>query len=126
MAILSNPSFTAVPQGGDVIKVTAKVKVSFNPFEEYMIKNGLQVAVSCRMWGEDSGFNGADDNLFSMGSKRVAADGNVEFVRNVAKSWLDEDWEGKDEIYARFGLASQSPGIIAPISVRSATKTGRY
>ena len=126
MATLSSPSLSVVSQGGDVVKVTTKVNVTFNQFEKFMIGQGLSVTVACRMWGEDSGINGGDDNLFSMDTKPVSSTGTVQFTRNVAKSWLDEDWEGKDEIYARFNLASASPGIIPSVTTRSATKVGSY
>lgn len=126
MATLSSASFSVAPQGGDVFKVTAQVNVTFTQFEKFMISQGLAVSVSCRMWGEDSGFNGDDDNLFSMGTKAVSNSGVVQFTRNVAKDWLDEDWEGQDEIYAKFTLASASPGIIATVVKSSPTKTGSY
>ena len=126
MASLTNPTFTVTPQAGDIVHVVAKVNVNFNAFEKFMISQGLAVTVSCRMWGEDSGLNGGDDNLFSMGSKAVSNSGTVQFSRNVAKSWLDEDWEGRDEIYARFSLSSASPGIIGAVTARSVTKTGSY
>ena len=81
MATLSSPSLSVVSQGGDVVKVTTKVNVTFNQFEKFMIGQGLSVTVACRMWGEDSGINGGDDNLFSMGTKPVSSTGTVQFTR---------------------------------------------
>ena len=78
MATLSSPSLSVVSQGGDVVKVTTKVNVTFNQFEKFMIGQGLSVTVACRMWGEDSGINGGDDNLFSMGTKPVSSTGTVQ------------------------------------------------
>ena len=85
MATLSSPSLSVVSQGGDVVKVTTKVNVTFNQFEKFMIGQGLSVTVACRMWGEDSGINGGDDNLFSMGTKPVSSTGTVQFTRNVPR-----------------------------------------
>src|SRR5262245_33744192 len=104
MPTLSNPTLVIkLIAGTSKVDVTATVKVSFSTTEETLIKLlSLRYSLKCKIWGSDSGFNGEDDALFSIASQSVNSDGTHTFKRQVDTSSLDEDWEGNDEIYARF------------------------
>ena len=111
--------------GSNQMKVTTTVTVSFDATEENIIKVlGLKCKLACRVWSEDSGFNGGDDPLFSLATKTITKDGTYEFVRMVDRSLLDEDWEGNDELYAKFALNAVSFPMSA--GTRTATQVGNY
>ena len=129
MPTLSNPTLKLeLVSGTSNVKVTGTVRVNFYPVEEALIKNlGLKFKLRCNVRGEDGGFNGADDALFSIASKTITEDGGYTFVRTVNRASLDEDWEGNDEIYARFRLASTTPSLpMAATPVDSSTITGNF
>ncbi|MDQ0586877.1 hypothetical protein [Variovorax paradoxus] len=129
MPSLSQPSLrVTLISGTSQAKVDATVRVNLDNFEENLVKNlGLKFKLGCRVWGEDSGFNGADDSLFSISSKTVTADGVYTFNRIVSRDSLDEDWVGNDEVYARFSCQSTTPGFpLAASPVRSAAISGDF
>ena len=46
--------------------------MGFDATEANIIKVlGLKCKLACRVWGEDSGFNGGDDSLFSLSTKTI-------------------------------------------------------
>lgn len=129
MPVLSNPTMNITLVAGTTqARVTAGVRVSFDPFEENLIKLlGLKFRLGCRIMGEDSGFNGADDSLFSIASKVITSDGTQTFTRTVNRASLDEDWEGNDEIFARFTCQSTTPSFPLPASpVQTVPITGNF
>ena len=129
MPVLSNPTLKLeLVSGSTQVKVTGTVKVSFDTVEENFIKLlGLKFALRCRIWGEDSGFNGGNDALFSIATKTITADGTYTFTRTVNRSSLDEDWEGNDEIFARYRCQSTTASLpLAATPVNSPTITGNF
>jgi hypothetical protein len=131
MPSLSNPTLSLkLVAGTSKVDVTGSVKVSFSPTEETLIKLlSLKYSLKCRIWAEDSGFNGENDPLFSISSQTVNADGTHTFKRTVDRSSLDEDWEGNDEVFARYLCTPPSNTGIALTSappVRSGTITGNF
>ncbi|MEO8152426.1 MAG: hypothetical protein ABI605_05100 [Rhizobacter sp.] len=126
MPTLSNPKLKIQStSGSNQMKVTTTVTVQFSAAEENIIKIlSLKCKLASRVWGEDSGFNGGDDPLFSLATKTITKNGTYEFVRSVDRSLLDEDWEGNDELYARFALNA----VAFPMSAtaQSATQVGNY
>jgi hypothetical protein len=113
MPVLSNPTLKIeLVSGTSQVNITATVKAAFDTVEENFIKLvGLKFKLRCRLWGADSLFNGEDDALFSLTSKTITADGTYTFTKKVDRSALDEDWEGNDEIYARFRCKSTTPSL---------------
>lgn len=113
MPKLSNPTLKIELSNTSQANITASVKVAFDSFEENLIKNGLKFKLRSRLWGDDQGSvtNGDDDPLFWLPSKTITADGTYTFTATVNRSSLDEDWEGNDEIYARFTCSSTTPGF---------------
>ena len=131
MPTLSNPTLhIGLVAGTSNRVVTATVKLNFFQSEETLIKFlSLKYLLKCRIWGSDSGFNGDDDPLFSIASKSVNADGTFTFKRTVNASSLDEDWEGNDEVYARFTCSPPTnSGIVlsAATPIVSGTITGNF
>ena len=126
MPVLSNPKLSIqVASGTNQRKVTATVTVSFSTVEENIIKVlGLVPKLSCRVWGEDGGFNGDDDHLFSYNTKTITKDGTYTFMGTVNKAVLDEDNVGNDEIYAKFGLST--PSFPMSAATRSPTINGDF
>jgi len=126
MPTLSNPKLKIeIVSGSNTAKATAQVTVNFHPQEETNIKIlGLKCRLACRVWGEDSGFNGGDDSLFALATKTITKDGTYTFVRTVSRDTLDEDWEGNDELYAKFAL--NAVGFPMSTGTRSSTITGNY
>ncbi len=92
--------------GSQNADVTATVTVSLTEFDKQLVKLGLKFKLKCKLRGADSGLNGADDDLFQFPTKTVTAAGTFTFKATVSRDTLDEDWEGNDEIYARFTLQS--------------------
>ncbi len=129
MPTLSNPTLQInLVSGTSQVKITAGVKVAFDSVEENFIKLlGLKFKLRCRLWGEDGGFNGGPDPIVWLPSKIVTADGTQTFTKTMDRSLLDEDWEGNDEIYARFTCQSTTPSFPLPAApVNSATITGNF
>lgn len=135
MPILSNPRLTIkLIAGTTKVEVTGSVKVNFTPNEEAIMKVFplVKYTMNCKLFGEDSGFNGADDPMFnvtSVGPKKINADKVHNFRREVEKSSLDEDWEGNDEVYARFRcIAPTNVGFVlaSANAVDSETITGNF
>ncbi len=126
MPTLSSPKLKIQSTTGtNQMKVTTSVTVGFDATEVNIIKVlGLKCKLACRVWGEDSGFNGGDDSLFSLSTKTITKSGSYEFVRVVDASLLDEDWEGNDELYAKFALNAVSFPMSA--ATRTATQVGNY
>ena len=126
MPTMTNPKLTVqLASSTNQRKVTATVTVNFNTVEENMIKVlGLTPRLSCKVWGEDSGFNGGDDLLFSYNTKTITKDGTYTFSGTVNKSVLDEDSVGDDEVYAKFALSTPSFPMTA--ATRSATISGDF
>lgn len=110
MATLSNPKLVIkLISGTSNAEVTATVDAALRPFEENLVKAlGLKFKLKCKLRSDDDGFNGGDDDLFAFAGKLITADGNYKFAATVNRDTLDEDWEGNDEIYARFILRSTS------------------
>ena len=135
MPTLSNPRLSIkLVAGTTKVEITSSVKVNFTPNEEAIMKVFplVKYTMSCRLFGEDGGLNGADDPMFlvtSVGPKKVNADHLHSFKREVDKSALDEDWEGNDEIYARFACAAPTNvGFVlaSATQVNSDTITGNF
>ena len=126
MPVLSNPKLKIQStSGSSQMKVTTSVTVAFSAAEKHIIEVlSLKFKLASRVWGEDSGFNGGDDPLFSLATKTINKGGNYEFVRHVNRDLLDEDWEGNDELYARFALNAVAFPMSA--SAQSATQVGNY
>jgi len=108
MATLSKPTLSIkLVAGTNNADVTATVTTKLTTFEKGLVdKLGLKFRLKCKLRGEDSGFNGSDDDLFSFAKKTITANGVSTFSTRVSRDTLDEDWEGNDEIYARFTLQS--------------------
>jgi len=126
MPVLSNPKLKIQSTAGSSqMKVTTSVTVAFSAAEKHITEVlNLKFKLASRVWGEDSGFNGGDDSLFSLATKTITRGGNYEFVRSVDRSMLDEDWEGNDELFARFALNAVAFPMSA--SAQSSTQVGNY
>jgi hypothetical protein len=126
MATLSNPILQVdILTGSQMVTVTTTVDVTLSPFDMSLIANGLGLELRSRVWGEDSGFNGGDDNLFLLPTQTVTTGGTYTFSRSVPRAWLDED-NGNDEIYNRFTLRSRSNIFPFNTSIRTPTLTGEF
>jgi hypothetical protein len=132
MANLSNPTFqidilTGMPND---YRVTGSVKVELSPFETFLVNAGLPLKLQSTLWGDDGGFNGADDNLFSFSTQNITAPGTYTFSAIVRRGVLNEDdslFDKRDEVYNRFSLVSGSnlfPINVSPIN--SPTITGTF
>ncbi len=101
-------------------KVKVTCKVNFGSVEYTLMRNnpGNWFKLKCILMGADSGFNGADDHLYTIPQIFYFPDatGTQSEVRNfevtVGEGLLDEDW-GTDEIYARLELVPLVFGTIA-------------
>ena len=105
MPKLSDPKLAIkVSSGSPDATVTASVDVSFSDTEKTLIKLlNLKYRLTCRIRGADSGLQGGDNALFTLGNVSVDSDrNNVSFERIVSRDRLDEDNVGQDEVYARF------------------------
>lgn len=126
MATLSNPKLAIkLISGTNNADVTASVNVALTAFEENLVKDGLKFVLRCKLRGDDSGFTGADDDLYGFLGKTVLADGTRTFQTTLSRNALDEDW-GKDEVYARFTLQSTEPAFPLVIAVNSSSITGSF
>lgn len=84
--------------------VSARLYISYagNGYYNVVIdgkSSAANASVGAIVYGEDTWL---DDRLFSMGGGYTKTDftGAFNFGIQVHKSWLNEDWEGTDEIYA--------------------------
>jgi hypothetical protein len=113
MASLSNPHFqvdilTGMPN--DYV-VTGTVNVELTPFEMFLVNAGLPLQLQSDLWGDDGGFNGADDHLFSFTAQNISAPGTYSFSAIVPIGELNEDhswFDQTDEVYNRFSMVSGS------------------
>jgi hypothetical protein len=128
MAAVFNPRLTinliASTSDTDVI---GTVDVSFTPFETFLINGaGLRYLLKCKLIGEDSGFNGSNDDLFIFQAQTITAPGTFTFRSNVNRSTLDEDSVGNDEIFAEFTLQSAEPSFPFAQSTNSPVISGDF
>ena len=126
MPTLSKPELHIQSTAGSThLTVKTRVTVNFSPEEEHIISClKLKFKLACRIWSEDAVFNGNDDLLFSLSTKTITKDGTYDFVGSVHHELLDEDWEGNDEVYAKFGLAAVAFPMTAV--ARTPTQVGNY
>lgn len=128
MATLSNSTLNIdLIAGSSDTDVTTTTNVSLTPFENFLINSGgLRFLLKCTLFGEDSGFNGSDDELFIFPSQTVVTEGTFTFRSRVSRATLNEDSVGNDEVFARFNL--QSTEQIFPFSQedRSPTISGDF
>ncbi len=119
MPTLSDPKLAiTVATGSGNATVTVSVDVSFTQGEKSLmgVFPDLDYIVTCKALGADT--VGDDDNLFQVGFAQIRDDqDDLTFSRLVAKSELDEDSPGDDEIYARFTCVG-NPNF--PLPVKSA------
>ena len=73
------------------------------------VASAANATVGAIVYGEDVWF---DDRLFSMGGgySRTDFTGAFNFGLMVHKSYLNEDWEGTDEIYAVVSVSGGGSG----------------
>ena len=112
MASLSNPTFQVdILTGSPNVKVTGTVNVVLSQFETSLIQLGLPLKLQSELWGNDGGFNGADDYLFTLPTQNITGSGTYTFTATIAKGILNEDnsWlDKRDEVYNRFRMVSES------------------
>jgi hypothetical protein len=131
MANLSNPNFqvdilTGMP---DNYQVTGTVNVELSPFEAYLVNVGLPLQLQSDIWGEDAGFNGTDDHLFSFTSQSITGPGTYTFSAIIPRGVLNEDsswFDNRDELYDRFTLTSGSNFFPVNIATNSPEITGIF
>lgn len=113
--------------GSSNVEITVTTKVTLDTTDMFLVKNaGLRFKLKGKMRGEDSGFNGGDDDLFNLPSLGVMETATITTKKTVSRDSLDEDWEGNDEVYARMTLVSLSPIFPFSKSRDSATITGNF
>jgi hypothetical protein len=96
-------------------------KINFSQGDLNLLKQFPNLySVRCELWGADSGFNGGDDKLFIYPITRNYPDGSISaletgtFEATLNKgAELDEDWESKDEVYAKVILRNNFAGTKA-------------
>lgn len=119
MASLSNPTFQVdILTGSPNVRVTGTVNVVLSQFETFLVQSGLPLQLQSQLWGDDSGFNGADDYLYTLPSQNIAGAGIYKFSATIPKGTLNEDksfFDNKDEVYSRFRMVSGTN--IFPIDV---------
>lgn len=93
-----------------------KCKINFTALELCMMKNcskGRFFKLKCQLWGDDPF---SDDYLFTYSNVYYFPDGTPSlsesrtFKAVVGEGLLDEDWIGKDEIYAKLILQNLFSG----------------
>lgn len=150
MASLSAPSLTinpARPDGSpvDVLQVTTGVNVMLDGLDITLINigalnallpnsngqalPGLQLQLECRLFGEDGGLRGGDDEVFNFPPIPITeAKETMDYTFKMDfgfRAQLNEDAAG-DEIYAEFTLRSLSNISPLKISTRTQTVTGGF
>ncbi|MBI2164911.1 MAG: hypothetical protein HYU29_00685 [Chloroflexi bacterium] len=100
-----------------------KCKVNFTTAELALMKlGGTWFKLKCQLWGEDSGFTGADDYLYTYSTVYYfpdvtpAASEDRTFDVTVGEGVLDEDW-GVDEVYGKLILQN----LVYPSTVTKKT-----
>ena len=128
MANLSNPQLSIrLISNTSNTDTTANVDVALTPFESFLVNSGgLRILLKCKLRGDDSGFNGSDDDLFEFPAQTVAADGMFTFQGTVSRGTLDEDSTGNDEIYAQFTLQSTEQSFPLVVQANSPIISGDF
>jgi hypothetical protein len=127
MPSIKTPRFSVrLLAGSSNVEVSASIDAAFTPFDKALIKLGLTFRMKCKLWGADSGLNGADDELFTFTNQLVTKDGTVKFKEIIPSSTLDEDWNSDDDIFARFTLQSREAIIPFSVSLNSAQIHGDF
>ena len=110
MATISNATLTiSHDHDKKTARVIAKCRVNFTSYEQAQMNQGLQFKLKCKLWGADSGFNGEDDDLYTLSPAKYFPDATpgpsetVTYDVTLGEDVLDED-NGVDDIYARFTL----------------------
>jgi hypothetical protein len=125
MAQLLNPKLKIESTTGtNQMLVTAIVTVRFSAQEESIIKAlNLKSKLKCRLWSDDADPD-ADNPVFWFATKTISKEDTYTFTRKVSKDTLDEDWEGNDELYAKFALSTEGFSISA--SAKTPVQVGNY
>jgi hypothetical protein len=123
MASLTNPKLSIkLISGTSKAEIKATVDLGLSQVDRNLIEVlGVKFKVGCAIRGSDSGFNGGDDTLIVFSKKTKTSSGTVTFETEVNRDVLDEDWEGNDEIYARFTLATNSPTFPANVPPKNSS-----
>lgn len=110
MANVYNVTLSRKAKPGDISELTVTYKIAFNYFERNLV---VRFREYIQLWGADSGFTGADDNLYSHPTGAFFSQ-NDTLTRTktfeVANNILDEDW-GKDEVYALVKVVPVLPSV---------------
>lgn len=110
--------------GTSEMLVTAIVTVHYGPQEENIIKIlGLKSKLKCRLWSDDADPD-ADNPVFWFATKTINKNDTYTFTKKVPRSTLDEDWEGNDELYAKFVLSTDGFPITA--KTQTLVQVGNY
>jgi hypothetical protein len=130
MATLSNPTFQVdILTGSPNVKVTGTVNVVLDQFETFLVNSGLPLRLESQLWGEDGGFNGADDLLFSFSSQNITKAGSYTFSATIPKGVLNEDnslFDRRDEVYNKFRMVSGSNLFPLNVTANSPTIYGYF
>lgn len=125
MAHLLNPKLKIESTTGtNQMLVTAIVTLRYTDQEESIIKAlNLKSKLKCRLWSDDA-WPDADNPVFWFGTKMVNKNDTYTFTRKVSKNTLDEDWEGNDELYAKFALSTE--GFVIGGTTQTLVQVGNY
>jgi len=92
--------------------------VNFTPLELCQMRacrESRHFKLKCQLWGEDGGFTGADDflytysNVFYFPDATPSATEHCKFDVILGEGVLDEDW-GEDEVYGLLRLVKLDSG----------------
>jgi len=118
MATISNPRL-AIQENlpGGKVKVDVTCRVSFTPFELFVMQHGVRFKLDCRLWGAD--WPDGDDPLYSFTRKLFpdatpAATELVTFTATISSGTLNEDdyiFNRDDEVYAALTLTNLESGV---------------
>ena len=125
MAQLLNPKLKIQSTTGtNQMLVTAIVTVRYSDQEESIMKAlNLKSKLKCRLWSDDA-WPDADNPVFWFATKLISKEDTYTFTRTVSKDTLDEDWEGNDELYAKFALSTE--GFTISASTQTPVQVGNY
>lgn len=127
MASLSNPALQIdLLTGTSNANVTATVSVTLDPIDTFLVNGGLTLQLASKLVGDDSGFNGGDNDLFFFPSQNITNTGIYTFQSTVSLGTLDEDSIGRDEVFANFNLQSLNNIFPLNTSVNSANIEGSF
>ncbi|MCU0493884.1 MAG: hypothetical protein MUD01_20025 [Chloroflexaceae bacterium] len=114
MAEIRNQKLSITPPDNGMVTVTVRYDASFSAAEHFLGLHGLGFRENIKLFGEDAGLRGDDDDLHITLSNQLialpAGEGPVSVARSVSKkvarSELQEDpsflfVKDADEIYAR-------------------------